>query len=196
MLPAGIGYIYMAGCWLVTVLVGSRGRVGLVTPTPNGNLPALFGGPFISRTTGGVGFCPLDRAVGVDPGFPLRHGMRLVRWAGGGSRTTSSSHTFLPMHNRSYLDRLEVVQGVQLTWSQGHLQAGFRPQRLFFVGFQTDQKVSENMRDAMVAVLCVGWLSCAFYVQYMASQAGSARTLLMQSQAKTKTKRRGSGVRL
>jgi hypothetical protein len=44
MLPAGIGY--MAGCRLVTMLVGSRGRVGLVTPTPNGYLPALFGGPF------------------------------------------------------------------------------------------------------------------------------------------------------
>jgi hypothetical protein len=44
MLPAGIGY--MAGCRLVTMLVGSRGRVGLVTPTPNGHLPALFGGPF------------------------------------------------------------------------------------------------------------------------------------------------------
>jgi hypothetical protein len=25
--------------------LGSRGRVGLVTPTPNGHLPALFGGP-------------------------------------------------------------------------------------------------------------------------------------------------------
>jgi hypothetical protein len=36
----------MAGCRLVIVLVGSRGRVGLVTPTPNGHLPALFGGPF------------------------------------------------------------------------------------------------------------------------------------------------------
>ena len=44
MLPAGIGY--MAGCRLVTMLVGSRGRVGLVTPTPSGYLPALFGGPF------------------------------------------------------------------------------------------------------------------------------------------------------
>jgi hypothetical protein len=44
MLPAGIGY--MAGCRLVTMLVGSRGRVGLVTPTPNGHLLALFGGPF------------------------------------------------------------------------------------------------------------------------------------------------------
>jgi hypothetical protein len=44
MLPAGIGY--MAGCRLVNMLVGSRGRVGLVTPTPNGHLPALFGGPF------------------------------------------------------------------------------------------------------------------------------------------------------
>jgi hypothetical protein len=37
--------------------LGSRGRVGLVTPTPNGHLPALFGGPRpISRTTGGVDF--------------------------------------------------------------------------------------------------------------------------------------------
>ena len=44
--PAGIGYV--AGSWLVTMLVGARarGRVGLVTPTPNGHLPALFGGPF------------------------------------------------------------------------------------------------------------------------------------------------------
>jgi hypothetical protein len=32
----------------------------------------------ISRRTGGVGFCPLDRAVGVDPGFSLREEMRLV----------------------------------------------------------------------------------------------------------------------
>jgi hypothetical protein len=37
---------YMAGCRLVIVLVGPRGRVGLVTPTPNGHLPALFGGRF------------------------------------------------------------------------------------------------------------------------------------------------------
>jgi hypothetical protein len=44
MLPAGIGY--MAGCWWVIMLVGSRGRVGLVIPIPNGHLPALFGGPF------------------------------------------------------------------------------------------------------------------------------------------------------
>jgi hypothetical protein len=44
MLPAGIGY--MADCRLVKMLVGSRGRVRLVTPTPNGHLPALFGGPF------------------------------------------------------------------------------------------------------------------------------------------------------
>jgi hypothetical protein len=29
-----------------TMLVGSRGRVGLVTPTPKGHLPALFEGPF------------------------------------------------------------------------------------------------------------------------------------------------------
>ena len=32
----------------------------------------------ISRTTGGVGFCPLDRAVGVNPRFSLRYGTRLV----------------------------------------------------------------------------------------------------------------------
>jgi hypothetical protein len=32
----------------------------------------------ISRTTGGVGVCPLDRAVGVNPGFSLRYGMRFV----------------------------------------------------------------------------------------------------------------------
>jgi hypothetical protein len=34
----------------------------------------------ISRTTGDWGsvFCPLDRAVGVNPGFILRGGMRLV----------------------------------------------------------------------------------------------------------------------
>jgi hypothetical protein len=31
----------------------------------------------ISRTTGGVGFCPLDRAVGVNPRFSLRYVMRL-----------------------------------------------------------------------------------------------------------------------
>jgi hypothetical protein len=32
----------------------------------------------ISRTTGGVGFCPLDRAVGVNPRSFLRYGTRLV----------------------------------------------------------------------------------------------------------------------
>ena len=37
---------HMAGCRLVYMLVGPRGRVGLVTPTPNGHLPALFGGSF------------------------------------------------------------------------------------------------------------------------------------------------------
>jgi hypothetical protein len=31
----------------------------------------------ISRTTRGVDFCPLDRAVGVNPGFSLRQRMRL-----------------------------------------------------------------------------------------------------------------------
>ena len=75
MLPAGIGY--MAGCRLVNMLVGSRGRVGLVTPTPNGHLPALFGGPFHVQL-GELGFCPLDRAVGVNPGFSLREETRLV----------------------------------------------------------------------------------------------------------------------
>jgi hypothetical protein len=50
--------------WLVMVLAG-RGRVGLVTPTPNGHLPALFGGPF-HVTTGGM-----------NSGFSLRGRMRL-----------------------------------------------------------------------------------------------------------------------
>jgi hypothetical protein len=70
---------YMAGCRLVTMLVVSRGRVGLVTPTPNGYLPALFGVPFhvYIDTTGGVGFCPFDRAVAVDPRFSLRRRTRL-----------------------------------------------------------------------------------------------------------------------
>jgi hypothetical protein len=84
MLPAGIGYV--AGCRLVAVLVGWGLEVGLVTPTPNGHLPALFGGPrpiWSGRTTGGSGFsifvrCPLDRAVEVNLGFSLRYGMRLV----------------------------------------------------------------------------------------------------------------------
>ena len=70
------------------MLVGSRGRVGLVTPTPNGHLPALFGGPFhvqlaVQLATGGLSFCPLnsdqiDRAAGVNPGFSLREETRLV----------------------------------------------------------------------------------------------------------------------
>jgi hypothetical protein len=32
----------------------------------------------ISRATGGVGFCPLNRAVGVNPRFTLRERMRFV----------------------------------------------------------------------------------------------------------------------
>jgi hypothetical protein len=44
MLSAGIGS--MAGWRLVDMLLGSRDLVRLVTPTPNGHLPALFGGPF------------------------------------------------------------------------------------------------------------------------------------------------------
>jgi hypothetical protein len=61
MLPARTGH--MAGCRLVVVLVGPRGWVGSVTPTPNGHPPALFGGLFhVQLGAGGVGFCPL--AVG------------------------------------------------------------------------------------------------------------------------------------
>jgi hypothetical protein len=75
MLPAGIEY--MAGCRLVVMLVvGFRGRVGLVTPTPTGHLPALFGGPFHVQL-GGVGVCSLDRAVGVTPGLSLQSVMCL-----------------------------------------------------------------------------------------------------------------------
>ena len=51
---------------------------GLVTLTPDNHLPALFGGPFhVQRATVGVGFCPLDRAVGVDLELSNRDGMRL-----------------------------------------------------------------------------------------------------------------------
>jgi hypothetical protein len=67
----------MAGCRLVTMLVWSRGRVGLVTPTPNGHLPALFGGPFHVQNWGS-GFLSVDMAVGVNPGLSNRYGMRLV----------------------------------------------------------------------------------------------------------------------
>jgi hypothetical protein len=73
MLPAGIGY--MAGCRLVAMSVGPRDRVGLVTPTSNGHLPALFGGPFHVQL-GEMIFVrwigPLDRAVGLDPGLSNR----------------------------------------------------------------------------------------------------------------------------
>jgi hypothetical protein len=78
MLPAGIGY--MAGCRLITMLVGSRGRVGLVTPTTNGHLPALFGGPFHvrRRRRGGGGGGPLDDWTGSECGaFSVRNEMRL-----------------------------------------------------------------------------------------------------------------------
>jgi hypothetical protein len=74
MLPAG----YMAGCRLVAVLVGPRGRVGLVTPTPHGHLPALFEGPFHVQLGEWVFVRWLDRAVGVNLGFSLRYRMRLV----------------------------------------------------------------------------------------------------------------------
>jgi hypothetical protein len=75
MLPAGIGYV--AGCRLVTVLVGSRGRVGLVTPIPNGHLPALFGGPFHAKP-GEWFFFLLDRAVGVDLELLNREEVRMA----------------------------------------------------------------------------------------------------------------------
>jgi hypothetical protein len=79
--PHGHGGIWksMAGCWLVSMLVGFRGRVGLVTPTPSPQRPSTgsIWRP-ISRTTEGVGFCPLDRAIGVNPGFSLRQEARLV----------------------------------------------------------------------------------------------------------------------
>jgi hypothetical protein len=51
-----------------------------IAPTPNGHLPALFGGPFHVQP-GEWGFCPLDRAVGVNPNPEsplLRCGMRLA----------------------------------------------------------------------------------------------------------------------
>jgi hypothetical protein len=55
----------MDGCRLVIMLVGSQGRVGLVTLTPNGHLPALFGGPFFFIQLGGWGLVrwigPLER---------------------------------------------------------------------------------------------------------------------------------------
>jgi hypothetical protein len=63
---------------LVIMLVGPRGRVGLATRTPNGHLPALFGGPFHLQ----LGACFFVRwigtAVGVNPGVSLREEARLV----------------------------------------------------------------------------------------------------------------------
>jgi hypothetical protein len=61
------------------LFLDSRGPVGLVTPTPNGHLPALFGGPFHVQLGEWV-FVRwiVDRAVGVNPGFSLRYRMRLV----------------------------------------------------------------------------------------------------------------------
>jgi hypothetical protein len=57
----------------------SRSPVGLVTRHSDLQRPSTgsIWRP-ISRTTGGVDFCPLDRAVGVNPGFSLRYRMRLV----------------------------------------------------------------------------------------------------------------------
>jgi hypothetical protein len=76
MLPAGIGYV--AGCRLVTVLVGSRARPGRVGHSdPQRPFSGSICRP-ISRATEGVGFCPLDRAVGVDLELSNRERMRLV----------------------------------------------------------------------------------------------------------------------
>jgi hypothetical protein len=82
-LPAGAGGglccrpgpgVWLVVGWLPCYWVGPRGRVGLVTPTPNGHLPALLG----NRATGKLGFCPLDKAVEVNPGLSNREEMRLV----------------------------------------------------------------------------------------------------------------------
>jgi hypothetical protein len=74
--------MWLVGCRLVVdaVLVGPRGRVGLVTPTPTGCQRPSTGAirrP-ISRTNRGVGFCPLDRAVLVNPGLSLQEEVCLV----------------------------------------------------------------------------------------------------------------------
>jgi hypothetical protein len=59
--------------WLsVGYRVSGVSRLGRV-----GHLPALFGGPFHVQL-GEWGFCPLDRAVGVNLRFSLRERMRLV----------------------------------------------------------------------------------------------------------------------
>jgi hypothetical protein len=97
MLPAGIGC--MAGCRLVAMLVAFRGRVGLVTPTPNTHLPALFGGPFHVQLWG-VAFCPLDRPLEWIWGYLTENG---CAW-----RCLSHSTKRLPMyetHNKKSSSR-------------------------------------------------------------------------------------------
>jgi hypothetical protein len=56
--------------------VSRPGRVGHSDPQRPPSTGSIWRP--ISRTTGGVGFCPLDRAVGVNPRFSLRSTMRLV----------------------------------------------------------------------------------------------------------------------
>jgi hypothetical protein len=67
--------IYMAGCRLVGYHVSGVSRPGRVGHSdPQRPSTGSIWRP-ISRTTGGVGVCPLDRAVGVNPRFSLRYVM-------------------------------------------------------------------------------------------------------------------------
>jgi hypothetical protein len=58
------------------MLMGSRGRVRLVTPTPNGHLPALFGGPFHLQL-GEWGFVRWIGPLSESEIFSPRYRMRL-----------------------------------------------------------------------------------------------------------------------
>jgi hypothetical protein len=74
MLPAGIRH--MAGCQLITMPDASGalrpGRVGHSDPQRPSTSTGSIWRP-ISRTTGGAGVCPLDRAVGVTQRSSLRY---------------------------------------------------------------------------------------------------------------------------
>jgi hypothetical protein len=92
----------MAGCRLVTMLdvsgVSRPGRVGHSDPQRPSN--GSIWRP-ISRTTGGVGFCPLDRAVGVNPRFSLRYTIRLV--------------VFVPQHQMAMYETYKEKSSYYLT---------------------------------------------------------------------------------